>query len=133
MDTGNNAGREKRFYPDYLFEIAVVCLFTLEAVLVLSFVFAPHTGRPIDFSRNFQPLPEWYFMGLYQLLKYFPGRWAFLGVVLIPCGALFIMFALPFVEKTASRRLRYRVPSAVAAALLLLAALVLTVLAYVQA
>ena len=118
--------RDKKFYPDYLFEILVVCLVVLEAVLLLSYLYAPHTGRPVDFSRNFIPLPDWYFLFLYQLLKYFPGRWAFVGVVVIPCAALFLMFALPFIEKTNSRRLRDRLPSAAVAAFLLLSAAVLT-------
>ncbi len=119
---------DKKFYPDYLFEILVVCLVVLEVVLLLSFLFAPHTGRPVDFSRNFMPLPEWYFLSLYQLLKYFPGKTAFLGVVAIPCAALYLMFALPFMEKTKSRRLRDRLPSAAIAAFLLLSTVVLTVL-----
>jgi quinol-cytochrome oxidoreductase complex cytochrome b subunit len=123
--------REKKFYPDYLFEILAVCLIVLEVVLVLSFVFAPRTGRPIDFSRNFQPLPEWYFLALYQLLKYFPGKWAFLGVVVIPLAALYLMFALPFMEATKSRMLRDRPTSAIVAAFLLVSAIVLTVLSVV--
>lgn len=127
----NTEPHEKKFYPDYLFEIMVVCLVTLEVVLVLSYLFAPRTGRPIDFSRNFLPLPEWYFLFLYQLLKYFPGNWAFLGVVVIPLAALGAMFALPFVEKTPSRRLGDRKVSAVAALFLLLSSIVLTVLAVV--
>jgi len=120
--------RDKKFYPDYLFEIMVVCLVTLEAVLALSYLFAPRTGRPIDFSRNFLPLPDWYFLFLYQLLKYFPGRWAFLGVVVIPAVALYLMFALPFMEKTPSRRLSDRKPAAVVAAFLIISSIVLTVL-----
>jgi len=120
--------RDKKFYPDYLFEILVVCLVVLEAVLLLSFLFAPRTGRPVDFSRNFMPLPEWYFLSLYQLLKYFPGRSAFIGVVVIPCVALYLMFALPFMEKTKSRRLRDRLPSASVAVFLLLSVVALTVL-----
>jgi cytochrome b6-f complex subunit 4 len=120
--------REKRFYPDYLFEIMVVCLVTLEAVLALSYIFAPMTGRPIDFSRNFMPLPDWYFLFLYQLLKYFPGRWAFVGVVVIPVGVLYLMFALPFIEKTPSRRLSDRKPAAAIAAFLIISSIVLTVL-----
>ena len=119
----------KSFYPDYLFEILVVCLLALEITLVLSFVFAPVTGRPIDFSRPYLPLPEWYFLFLYQLFKYFPGRWAFLGVMLLPMAALYLMFALPFMEKTPARRLRDRVPSAITAGFILLAAAVLTLLA----
>ncbi|HEX9859800.1 MAG TPA: hypothetical protein VGB23_01255 [Nitrospirota bacterium] len=122
------APRDKKFYPDYLFEIMVVCLVTLEIVIALSYFFAPHTGRPIDFSRNFMPLPEWYFLPLYQLLKYFPGRWAFIGVVVIPSCALIAMFALPFVEKTPSRRLSDRKVSALAALFLLLSSIVLTIL-----
>ncbi len=120
--------RDKKFYPDYLFEILVVCLVVLEAVLVLSYLFAPHTGRPVDFSRNFIPLPDWYFLFLYQLLKYFPGKSAFIGVVVIPCAALYLMFALPFLEKTGSRRLRDRMPSAIVVALLLTSVIVLTIL-----
>jgi len=122
--------REKKFYPDYLFEILVVCLLSLDAVLVFSLLYAPRIGRPIDFSRNFQPLPEWYFLSLYQLLKYFPGNWAFLGVVVIPSAALFAMFALPFIEGTLSRRLSDRKASAAVATLLLVSAAVLTVLSY---
>jgi len=129
-DNGNNTGdkREKSFYPDYLFEILVVCLVTLEVVLLLSYIYAPRIGRPIDFSRNFLPLPEWYFLFLYQLLKYFPGWTAFIGVVVIPGAALYLMFALPFMEKTPSRRLRDRKASAAVAAFLLLSSAVLTVL-----
>jgi len=128
--TGGNGPteREKKFYPDYLFEIMVVCLVTLEAVLALSYLFAPMTGRPIDFSRNFMPLPDWYFLFLYQLLKYFPGDWAFLGVVVIPSAALFVMFGLPFMEKTPSRLLRDRKFSAAVASFLLISSAVLTVL-----
>lgn len=127
MDSGR---RDKKFYPDYLFEILAVCLVTLEVILLLSYIFAPRTGRPIDFSRNFQPLPEWYFLFLYQLLKYFPGPWAFLGVVVIPSAALFVMFALPFIEGTPSRRLRDRKVSAAVAAFLLIASIALTALSY---
>jgi quinol-cytochrome oxidoreductase complex cytochrome b subunit len=122
--------KDKKFYPDYLFEILVVCLVVLEVVLALSYLFAPRTGRPVDFSRNFMPLPEWYFLSLYQLLKYFPGKSAFIGVVVIPCAALYFMFALPFMEKTKSRRLRDRLPSASVAAFLLFATIALTILAY---
>jgi len=122
--------RDKKFYPDYLFEILLVSLVVLQVTLVLSIIFAPPTGRPIDFSRNFQPLPEWYFLSLYQLLKYFPGRWAFVGVAVLPLTALYLIFALPFIEKTPSRRLRDRKTSAAIAGLLLLANIVLTVLAY---
>ncbi len=121
---------QKKFYPDYLFEILLVCLFVLEGTLVISYFFPPVTARPIDFSQNYTPLPEWYFLALYQMFKYFPGRLAFLGVAVIPAAVVFLVFALPFLEKTPSRRLRDRIPSALVAAFLLVSAAVLTVLSY---
>jgi quinol-cytochrome oxidoreductase complex cytochrome b subunit len=121
---------KKQFYPDYLFEILLVCLFVLEGTLIISYFLPPVTARPIDFSQNYTPLPEWYFLALYQMFKYFPGRLAFLGVAVIPAAVVFLIFALPFLEKTPSRRLRDRIPSALAAAFLLVSAAVLTVLSH---
>ncbi|MHB8173801.1 MAG: hypothetical protein ACYDFU_05015 [Nitrospirota bacterium] len=122
--------KQKKFYPDYLFEILLVCLFVLEGTLIISYVFPPVTGSPVDFSRNFLPRPEWYFLALYQMFKYFPGDLAFLGVAVIPAAILFLIFALPFLEKTHSRRLRDRKFSALVAAVLLVCAAALTVLSY---
>jgi len=122
---------EKKFYPDYLFEILVITLVSVEIVLVLSYVYAPVTGRPIDFSRNFMPLPDWYFLFLYQLLKYFPGNWAFVGVFVVPLLCLYLLYALPFIEKTRSRRLRDRKVSAIIGGAMLIGAAVLTLLSVV--
>ncbi len=121
---------QKKFYPDYLFEILLVCLFALEGALLLSYVFPPVTGSPVDFSRNFMPRPEWYFLALYQMFKYFPGRLAFIGVAVIPAAIIFLVFALPFLEKTHSRRLSDRKFSALVVAVILISAVVLTVLSY---
>ena len=65
---------QKNFFPYVLFEITLVALFTIEAVLLLAVLFPLTVGREIDFSAQYQPRPEWYFLFLYQLTKYFPGR-----------------------------------------------------------
>ena len=65
---------EKTFFPYYFFEVAVVALFTVEAVLLLAALFPPAIGREIDFSAQFSPRPEWYFLFMYQALKFFPAR-----------------------------------------------------------
>ncbi|MGC2424744.1 MAG: hypothetical protein WA666_10400 [Nitrospirota bacterium] len=121
---------QKKFYPDYLFEILLVCLFVLEGTLIISYFYPPVTARPIDFSQNYTPFPEWYFLALYQMFKYFPGRLAFLGVAVIPAAVLLLIFALPFLEKTPSRRLGDRIPSALVAVVLLVSAAVLTILSH---
>jgi ubiquinol-cytochrome c reductase cytochrome b subunit len=39
--------------------------------------------------------PEWYFLFLFQLLKYFPGDQELLGTVIIPQGVVLLLFMLP--------------------------------------
>ena len=39
--------------------------------------------------------PEWYFLFLFQLLKYFPGNYAIYGTVVIPNGVMVLLFLLP--------------------------------------
>ena len=117
------------FFPYYLFEISVVALFTVEAVLVLAALFPSAVGREIDFSAPFAPRPEWYFLFLYQLTKYFPGKWTFVGAVLLPGLAFSMILLAPFLDRGASKSLRKRKACAVAGFGLLACVIVLTVLA----
>ena len=49
---------EKTFFPYYFFEITVIALFTIEAVLILAVLFPPAIGREIDLSANSVPGPN---------------------------------------------------------------------------
>jgi len=89
---------QKKFFPYYFFEVAVVALFTVEAVLLLAVAFPPSIGREIDFSAQYSPRPEWYFLFLYQLTKYFPGKWTFIGAVLLPGLAFSVLLLAPFLD-----------------------------------
>jgi len=91
--------REKRFYPDYLIEISIVILSLIEMTVLLALLFTPALGRQINFSAPFQPLPEWYFYWLFQLVRYFPGKLTFLGAVIIPFAAAGFFVGIPFLEK----------------------------------
>jgi ubiquinol-cytochrome c reductase cytochrome b subunit len=39
--------------------------------------------------------PEWYFLFLFQLLKYFPGEQILMGTFIIPNGVMLLLFLLP--------------------------------------
>jgi len=98
--------KERRdFYPDYLFEILVVAAVVLELVVALALLFPPQIGRQIDFSAPFQPLPEWYFYWLFQIVRYFPGQLTFIGAFLIPCAALLLLICIPFIDRDGRGRL----------------------------
>src|SRR5574340_1196491 len=119
----------KTFYPYYFFEVAVVVLFTLEAVLLLAALFPPSPGREIDLSAPYAPRPEWYFLFLYQLTKYFPGAWTVVGAVILPGLAFAVVLLAPFLDRSSERPLAHRRVPACAGLGLLLAIIALTVLA----
>ncbi|HEV3143287.1 MAG TPA: cytochrome b N-terminal domain-containing protein [Gemmataceae bacterium] len=63
-----------------------------------------HAGRdgrganldsPADPDRSYPARPEWYFLFLFQFLKYFPGEKELIGSVIIPNGILILLAALP--------------------------------------
>lgn len=116
------------FFPYYFFEISIISLFTAEAVLLLAVLFPPAVGREIDFSAQFSPRPEWYFLFLYQLTKYFPGRWTFVGAVLLPGIAFSALLLAPFLDSGAATALRQRKIAAGAGFCMLAAVIVLTLL-----
>jgi cytochrome b6-f complex subunit 4 len=118
---------QKKFFPYYFFEVAVVALFTVEAVLLLAVVFPPSIGREIDFSAQYSPRPEWYFLFLYQLTKYFPGKWTFIGAVLLPGFAFSILLLAPFLDSGKATALRERKAAAAAGFGLFAAVVALTV------
>jgi menaquinol-cytochrome c reductase cytochrome b/c subunit len=122
---------EKTFFPYYFFEVVVVALFTVEAVLLLAVLFPPAIGREIDFSAQFSPRPEWYFLSLYQLTKYFPGRWTFVGAVLLPGLAFSVVLLAPFLDSSKERSLVQRKTAAVIGFGLLFAVILLTALSLV--
>jgi len=120
---------DKTFFPYYFFEVTVVVLFTVEAVLLLAVLFPTAVGREIDLSAPYAPRPEWYFLFLYQLTKYFPGSWTFVGAVLLPGLAFSAILLAPFLDASPERSLGGRRRAAMIGFTLLGLVILLTVLA----
>ena len=65
-----------------------------------------HLDAPADpSSADYPARPEWYFLSLYQMLKYFPGNREVIGTFVIPSVLLFVLFLLPFFERVFTRRI----------------------------
>jgi ubiquinol-cytochrome c reductase cytochrome b subunit len=92
------------FWPDQLFRDFVA----MSIVLALMFVAVWRSHgvgleAPADPSSSYDARPEWYFLPLYQLLKYFPGSLEVVGAVGAPLLAGGILFALPLADRGPSR------------------------------
>jgi quinol-cytochrome oxidoreductase complex cytochrome b subunit len=57
---------------------------------------------------TYVPRPEWYFLSLFQLLKYFPGPLEPVATQGVPGLVVAFLFLLPFLGRSGSRRLRDR-------------------------
>lgn len=117
---------KKEFYPDYLIEISIVIFIAIELAVVLGLIYPQDIGRQINFSTPYQPLPEWYFLWLYQIVRYFPGRWAFIGTVLLPVIAVLLLVFIPYID----RGKRGRLKATLAALALLLSFIIFTLIPY---
>src|SRR5512142_1992146 len=70
------------FFPHTIFKDAVASLVLFLILVALAvFVGAPLEERADPGNTAYIPRPEWYFMFVFQLLKYFPGELEWVGVV----------------------------------------------------
>lgn len=92
------------FWPDQLFRDFVAMSIVL--ALMFAWVWRTHgvgLEAPADPSSSYDARPEWYFLPLYQLLKYFPGRLEVVAALGAPLVAGGLLFALPLVDGGESR------------------------------
>src|SRR4029079_12983748 len=82
------------------------CLAVLATVLLLVFMhgFGPHggaeLGAPADATENYSAArPEWYFLFLFQGLKYFPGESEIIGAMVIPGLIVGVLALMPFIGR----------------------------------
>ncbi len=102
-------GRSELFFPwQAARDLTVVGVVAL-VLAVLAWRGAPALEPPADpASTDYIPRPEWYFLGFFQLLKYFPGRWEAVGALLVPGLALAWLVFLPWLDRGRSRQPRDR-------------------------
>jgi ubiquinol-cytochrome c reductase cytochrome b subunit len=91
------------FYPKQMLMDAVFMLALFAVLAMLALKWPAELGPQADPASDYLARPPWYFLPLFQLLKYFPGKLSLIPTVLLP-GALFtLLFLLPFTDRRAER------------------------------
>jgi mono/diheme cytochrome c family protein len=54
------------------------------------------------------PRPEWYFLFLFEFLKFIPGQVEWLGTFVVPLLGVLVLFALPFLDRNPLRNWKNR-------------------------
>ncbi|WP_028544277.1 c-type cytochrome [Paenibacillus taiwanensis] len=100
-------GKSEAFIPNFLLKEWMVGVVALVAFLVLTISEPPPLGYPANPNNTgFVPIPDWYFLFLYQLLKYpyASGSYVVIGTVLIPAVMFGGLVMAPFLDSGKERR-----------------------------
>jgi ubiquinol-cytochrome c reductase cytochrome b subunit len=101
------AGRP--FWPDIIAEDLIVATVVFVLLLILALAVGAPLEAPADpTNTSYVPRPEWYFLFLFQLLRYFPGELEWIGVALLPGLAFLALVLVPFLDRSTERRLSHR-------------------------
>ena len=97
------------FYPYHALKDSIV----IAGVFALLLTMAVTIRAPLDAiadptNASYVPRPEWYFMSLFQLLKYFPGPLEPVATIVIPGVVIGGLLALPFLDRRPDRHPRQR-------------------------
>jgi ubiquinol-cytochrome c reductase cytochrome b subunit len=112
----------RKFFPEQVFKDTVgvaVAFLILFMMAVLARVPLGRLADPTD--TNFIPRPEWYFLFLFQTLKFFKGSLEAIGSVVLPGVAVLTLFLIPFIDRGPLVRLGKRTFAFAFAALALIA------------
>lgn len=118
-------GKSEAFIPNFLLKEWMVGVVVLVGFLVLTISEAAPLGYPADPSASVIPMPDWYFLFLYQYLKYpyASGDYVLLGTLGVPGVAFGALLLAPFLDNGKERRF-YRRPIASTLMLLSIASLI---------
>jgi len=97
---GDEVKPSKKFYPRQAFTDTVAIF----AAFVVLFVMAVAVRVPLErladpTDTTYIPRPEWYFLFLFQTLKFFDGPLAVVGSVILPSLAVLALWLVPFVDR----------------------------------
>ena len=97
---GDELQARKKFYPQQAFKdtaaiyVAFVILFVMAAAVRVPL---ERLADPTD--TTYVPRPDWYFLFLFQTLKFFDGPLAVVGSVILPSFAILALLLVPFVDR----------------------------------
>ncbi|AGA30753.1 cytochrome b N-terminal domain-containing protein [Singulisphaera acidiphila] len=97
------------FWPEQLFmdSVASLAVFGVLLYLVLSEGGANLDAPADPSSANYPARPEWYFLSLFQMLKYFPGNREIIGTIIIPTAIMVVLLLLPLFDRVLPRKLAH--------------------------
>jgi ubiquinol-cytochrome c reductase cytochrome b subunit len=94
-------GADSMFWPDQVLKDSVAALGVLAVVLGLTVYYGgAELTAPADPANPYNAArPEWYFLFLFQFLKWFPGELELWGAFIIPGVVVTVLFLMPWIGR----------------------------------
>ena len=98
-----------KFWPDIIYKDLLVSF----ALFILLIGLATFVGVAIEpkadpSDSTYIPRPEWYFLFLFEFLKFVPGKIEWMGTFVLPVIGVLVLFALPFLDRNPLRHWKNR-------------------------
>ena len=95
--------RVEHFYPGQVFKDSVAMLVVFLVLLYLLYRSPAELGPQADPTSDYLARPPWFFMPMFQLLKYFPGVLSLIPIMGLPALLFGLLFLLPFISRSPER------------------------------
>lgn len=94
----------ERFWPDAIYKDLLVSFALFILLIGLATFVGVHPEPKVDpTDATYVPRPEWYFLFLFEFLKYFPGELEWVGAAVIPGVLVMALMFLPLYDKNPFR------------------------------
>ena len=122
-----------KFFPDIIYKDLLISFALFVLLVGLAIYVGVPAEPPVDPNdSSYVPRPEWYFLFLFELLKYFPGQIEWVGTTLLPGIAILALLLLPFYDKSPYRFWRKRKFAVTLMSLMVTGIIALTIMAAVS-
>src|SRR3984893_12851070 len=95
----------QRFYPRQVVMDTIVALVMILILGTLAHFWPTELGpkaNPAD--TQYVPRPEWYYLPIFQWLKYWRGPYTIFGIIVIPAITAALLVLVPFIDRRLERR-----------------------------
>jgi quinol-cytochrome oxidoreductase complex cytochrome b subunit len=99
---------EEPFWPGQAWKDGLLALAFLGGLAAWCYFQPAPLEAQADPSQPYEARPEWYFMFLFQLLRYFEGPYEVVGTFVLPAAFFLILFLWPFLDRNSERDPRRR-------------------------
>ncbi len=98
-----------KFWPDIIYKDVIVSFALFLLVIGLAtFMGIAQEPKADPNDTSYIPRPEWYFLFLFEFLKFVPGKLEWVGAIVIPGIAVLVFILLPFIDRNPSRHWKKR-------------------------